>query len=505
MKAQKDEHTLWQWQGGYCQHGDHAGRPLFVRDTADGQSLFFIYFHPNFGKWFIGPSVCSSGSVNFSCQSADDAASPDLCQWDPQMVQKIFEPEEVFDKTSDDLGAGALFEDSQFPHTLVTINGPGVSATGLQEAVWVPARMLRKGHWQLFDGIAPRDLLQGEVGDCWLIAALSALAEYPESVKKVFKVDGSQTDGRFVLELFDHRSNKMVDVEVDEFIPCERAYWWAEETRPYFSKPNGNEMWCLMMEKAMAKLFGSYAHLAGGVPNTCFRAVTGCSGQFLWSRKGPGWMKSVLSTENLNQFMFGADAPKASNDDFWGILSRHCFECHLMGASIESPTQAERPDGLVAGHAFAVLVLCDVPSGSGSLRLVLLRNPWGNEKEWKGRWCDNHQLWAQHPEVQNLLRPSFKNDGLFWMQWEDFSAIFNQIHISGKSMLHGETLAKAQAALKDPVMKQTLEIFRIDSGLACSSPAGLPHFQAFCGLPTSQSHEGGLRLRPRAIADIFTQ
>ena len=451
VKAQKDENTLWQWQGGYVQHGDHAGRPLFMRDTADGQALFFIYFHPNFGKWFIGQSVCSSGAVSFSCQSVDDAASPELCQWDTQKVQKIYEKADVFGK-SDDLGAApALFTDPGFPHVLApTINGPGVSPTNLRNPSWVPARLLKKGHWQLFDGIQPRDLLQGEMGDCWLIAALSTLAEYPEAIKKVFKVEGSQTDGRFVVELFDHKTKAPVDLEIDEYIPCRKAYWWEEETKPYFSRPNGNEMWCLLMEKSMAKLFGSYAHLQGGIPNTCWRAVTGCTDQLSWSRKGAQWVKSYMAPDTLNQFMYGPDSEKASNDEVWRILlTQHCWQCHLMGASIENNCEAERPDGLVAGHAFALLGLFEVPCALGTLRMLLVRNPWGNEKEWKGNWCDHHPLWAQYPDVQAKLRPQFKDDGLFFMQWEDFSSTFNQVHISAKSMLEGDKLATVQQALKD--------------------------------------------------------
>jgi len=34
----------------------------------------------------------------------------------------------------------------------------------------------------LFDKIEPNDVSQGKIGNCWLMAAISALAEFPEFI-----------------------------------------------------------------------------------------------------------------------------------------------------------------------------------------------------------------------------------------------------------------------------------------------------------------------------------
>lgn len=39
----------------------------------------------------------------------------------------------------------------------------------------------------LFKRVSPRDIEQGYLGNCWLVAAMSTLAEYPDRVRSLFK------------------------------------------------------------------------------------------------------------------------------------------------------------------------------------------------------------------------------------------------------------------------------------------------------------------------------
>ena len=67
-------------------------------------------------------------------------------------------------------------------------------------------------------------------------------------------------------------------------------------------------------------------------------------------------------------------------------------------------------------------------------KLICLRNPWGNEIEWNGDWSDDSDKWIQHPEISKKLDLERKDDGLFWMSWDDFNKTFNEIQICCKSM-----------------------------------------------------------------------
>lgn len=72
-----------------------------------------------------------------------------------------------------------------------------------------------------------------------------------------------------------------------------------------------------------------------------------------------------------------------------------------------------------------------LPSGkSGDIQLVRVRNPWGNEAEWKGAWSDNSPEWqclsAQEREELGL---TFEADGEFWMSFHDFLRAWNKVEI----------------------------------------------------------------------------
>ena len=60
------------------------------------------------------------------------------------------------------------------------------------------------------------------------------------------------------------------------------------------------------------------------------------------------------------------------------------------------------------------------------MNLVKLRNPW-KEGEWNGRFSDVSDDWT--PKLMKELGHSNKNDGIFWMLYEDMVTVFDQVDI----------------------------------------------------------------------------
>ena len=78
--------------------------------------------------------------------------------------------------------------------------------------------------------------------------------------------------------------------------------------------------------------------------------------------------------------------------------------------------------GLVASHIYSVLRAVEIQD----FQLICCRNPWGRG-EWNGPWGDNSEEWTTNPEVAKALKIAERQDGIFWMDWNDFHAHFYRI------------------------------------------------------------------------------
>lgn len=79
--------------------------------------------------------------------------------------------------------------------------------------------------------------------------------------------------------------------------------------------------------------------------------------------------------------------------------------------------------GIVQSHAYTVLKLADVDGH----KLIQLRNPWGH-REWTGDWSDKSPKWTAR--LRNIVDfHDTKNDGIFWMDFNDFVKEFDDVYI----------------------------------------------------------------------------
>lgn len=108
---------------------------------------------------------------------------------------------------------------------------------------------------------------------------------------------------------------------------------------------------------------------------------------------------------------------------------------YLMGAGSPQGSDADvSPLGIVQGHAYSIL---DVMEIEGT-KLIQLRNPWGDETEWKGPWGDKSKEWTErrkrmaYDRMQQRgyqIEEIGKNDGIFWMSLPDFFKNFEQLFL----------------------------------------------------------------------------
>jgi calpain-15 len=65
---------------------------------------------------------------------------------------------------------------------------------------------------------------------------------------------------RYVVRLYHPVKQRWVLITVDDYFPCSKG-----TKTPLFAKPNGRELWVMVLEKAYAKFLGGFDRLDGGV------------------------------------------------------------------------------------------------------------------------------------------------------------------------------------------------------------------------------------------------
>ena len=145
-------------------------------------------------------------------------------------------------------------------------------------------------------GIEPNDIKQGKLGDCYLLAALSVLAEKPQRIKNLFILDKINEQGVFAVRFY--KNGKMRNIVLDDYIPCNK-----QTGELVFAKGSGNELWVILLEKAFAKLHGSYERIADGKPFLTMRDLTGAPGYRMSTEKTEDLEHKMLSYQNSGYLM----------------------------------------------------------------------------------------------------------------------------------------------------------------------------------------------------------
>uniref|UniRef100_A0A8C3YLF7 Calpain 12 n=1 Tax=Catagonus wagneri TaxID=51154 RepID=A0A8C3YLF7_9CETA len=192
-----------------------------------------------------------------------------------------------------------------------------------------------------------------------------------------------------------------VDVVVDDRLPV------REGKLVFVRSAQRNEFWAPLLEKAYAKLHGSYEVMRGGHMNEAFVDFTGGVGEVLYLRQNASGLFSVLRHALAKESLVGATA-------------------------LSDRGEYRTEDGLVKGHAYSVTGTHKVSLGFTRVRLLRLRNPWGRV-EWTGAWSDSCPRWDELPTEWRDALLVKKEDGEFWMELQDFLCHFDTVQICSLS------------------------------------------------------------------------
>ncbi|KXJ29972.1 calpain-B isoform X1 [Exaiptasia diaphana] len=276
-----------------------------------------------------------------------------------------------------------------------------------------------KRPWELVDnpkliigGASRLDIKQGMLGDCWLLAGIGALTQHDKLLNRVlitdYVADNKDPNYTGAVRFNFWQYGEWKEVITDDRLPSRNG------KLVFVQSAEKNEFWSSLLEKAYAKVHGSYEALKGGQTGEALEDFTGGLSESYDLKKPP--------------------------EDLFAIMQKAMARSSLMGCSIAAkPNEIEAKGamGLVKGHAYTVTGVHTVNYRGRPTELVRVRNPWGNDREWEGDWGDKSSQWRElNDSEKRKLGLTFEDDGEFWMSFKDFVHHFTTLEIC---MLGGDS------------------------------------------------------------------
>lgn len=261
----------------------------------------------------------------------------------------------------------------------------------------------------LSNGVSFDDVKQGDVGDCFFIGAVSALsAADPASIQRLiaaYDVDA----GVYGVVFF--KCGGWEWVIVDDFVATRKERSGAVSLM-YANCGASPELWPMILEKAYAKVHYCWDCIDGGWGRDALQDLTGGFGSGLDLHK----TDSNLSFKKFKELV----------DDHLTILACSVGDHVGLSEATGNAGEAGAAFGLYHNHQYSIISAAETADGA---QFVRIRNPWGAGGEWTGRYADNAADWTKNPQHKAALNPEFKDDGAFWMLWEDFRQYMTSIDV----------------------------------------------------------------------------
>lgn len=293
-----------------------------------------------------------------------------------------------------------LFDLTKDPNKALYVDGekPGYDCTVGKPAGFKRLSEICKDPVLFKGGVRPGDIIQGQIGTCFLLGAIGAVvSNNPKAIKNAFfKYDANI--GVYGVRMCVEGS--WICVIVDDYVPVDQY------GRILFaSSKDKQEVWVTLLEKAYCKMYRCYEMCDGGMANQAiFSLCGGSSGKLLIKKKHRQDPSAYFKTlEHARQH---------------GWLLTTTFVVRKGATTGQGKCgEAVLPGGLVGGHVYSVLKVVDACGE----KLVCCRNPWGTG-EWAGKWSDKNASGEWTEAMKKATGFSGLQDGKFWMSIQDFVA-----------------------------------------------------------------------------------
>lgn len=301
--------------------------------------------------------------------------------------------------------SGTKFTDPQFNPVAnfndimyVDHSGPGFDCTVAKPHEFKRLTEIVDGPVLFKDGIVAGDIVQGQIGTCFLLGAMGAVAAHnPSAIRKCFiryNVEMGVYGVRFNLD------GEWTYIIVDDIFPVDQygRLIYAKSRDP-------QEVWCPLLEKAFCKFHTCYEMCDGGLATEAiFSFFGGTGGKLTVGKKDREDASGYFNTLTV------------AMDRGWLLTTTFVKQKGQKSKSGGKCGEDVCPSGLVFGHVYSVLRVVE----AGGNKLIQIRNPWG-QGEWGGKWSDKNTNGEWTDEMKAAVGfVGDAKDGKFWMSVDDY-------------------------------------------------------------------------------------
>ncbi|XP_046997193.1 calpain-C [Schistocerca americana] len=300
------------------------------------------------------------------------------------------------------LKRGELWEDPDFPATQSSVF---YHQTPPFQFVWKRPKELSPRPVFVHDAPAQFDIVPGKMGDRWLVSCLGVLYLSKGLFYRVVPADQTfeQYAGVFRFRLW--WCGEWLEVLVDDRLPT------VHGRLAFLQAQHSDQFWPGLLEKAYAKLHGSYEALKYGTLLDGLADLTG----------------GITESVGLRQDATTCGRVLAKLLDMTSLVT-----CTVQPATTQVRNQVEKlANGIHIGTNYRLYAIERVETFNGEpVQLVRLRNPLGPGGEYVGAWARDSPEWDEvPPSEKERLNVRHMGEGEFWISYSDFVKTFTHLEV----------------------------------------------------------------------------
>lgn len=321
------------------------------------------------------------------------------------------------------------YEDPAFPPNNKTLNPLKNMRSKIKFISWFRIHhFFKKRKYSVFSQYKILNQSLPNKGFRYLIDSFNTLSAQPGLISRLFERKKISKEGIYSVWLNIH--GKWTNLIIDDFLPIFRDT--RNNSNFFLTSPNGDfkEIWYCLLEKALAKAYGGYDKMYGGLENYLVRDLTGAPYSVHNIPKiDKGKIKKIGDITDISQISSQIKRV-LKKGHLISVVPRNQGNQNSKSkkyfSNLKSQKKLKKP--ISVNHNYALISLKEVKDAKGkNSRIVKLRTPY-KESPWNGEWSLKSKAWTINLK-KKLKVESQQKKGEFWMSVKDLMTHFETLNV----------------------------------------------------------------------------